>query len=250
MSRGRILIADDEPTFLSSTAELLRGEGFTVDAVGNGEGALKAITTAPYDLMITDLEMPGNADLDLVRQVAHVSGGLPIIIITGFPSVRSAVASIELPVAAYLVKPVHFPELLQRVSSAVARFRSYQTMQRTEHRLRENREQAESRLALAPVTPPHAVASPDAGTPVDLFLTLTLRNVMGSLTDLEQLGRALTGQPIPSAHPCQLMNCPRGTQLQAAIDETIVVLEETKGAFKSKTLGDLRQKLELLQRHV
>jgi hypothetical protein len=46
------------------------------------------------------------------------------------------------------------------------------------------------------------------------------------------------------------MNCPRGTQLQAAIDETIVVLEETKGAFKSKTLGDLRQKLELLQRHV
>ena len=120
MSRGRILIADDEPTFLSSTAELLRGEGFTVDAVGNGEGALKAITTAPYDLMITDLEMPGNADLDLVRQVAHVSGGLPIIIITGFPSVRSAVASIELPVAAYLVKPVHFPELLQRVSSPAA----------------------------------------------------------------------------------------------------------------------------------
>jgi len=99
MSRGRILIADDEPTFLTSTAELLRGEGFHVDTVEDAEGALQAIAAAPYDLLITDLEMPGNADLDLVQQVAHMSGGLPIIIITGFPSVRSAVASIELPVA-------------------------------------------------------------------------------------------------------------------------------------------------------
>ena len=82
MSRGRILIADDEPTFLSSTAELLRREGFSVDTVEDGEGALQAIAAAPYDLLITDLEMPGNADLDLVQQVAHVSGGLPIIIIT------------------------------------------------------------------------------------------------------------------------------------------------------------------------
>ena len=120
MSRGRILIADDEPTFLNSTAELLRREGFTVDTVDDAASALAAISAATYDLLITDLEMPGNADLDLVQQVAHLSGGLPIIIITGFPSVRSAVASIELPVAAYLVKPVHFPELLKRATSALS----------------------------------------------------------------------------------------------------------------------------------
>jgi CheY-like chemotaxis protein len=240
MSRGRILIADDEPTFLSSTAELLRREGFTVDTVEDAPGALAAIAAAQFDLLITDLEMPGNADLDLVQQVAHVSGGLPIIIITGFPSVRSAVASIELPVAAYLVKPVHFPELLKRVSSAVARFRSYQAMQHAETRLREYQQQIE------PPALPVAAAGDGGRQGVDLFLALTLRNVMGSLTDLEQLGRALAGKPTLDAHPCQLMNCPRGAQLQAAIEETIAVLEETKGAFKSKTLGDLRQKLELL----
>lgn len=243
MSRGRILIADDEPTFLASTAELLRREGYHVDTVENADQALQAITVAAYDLLITDLEMPGNADLDLVQQVAHVSGGLPIIIITGFPSVRSAVASIELPVAAYLVKPVHFPDLLKRVTSAVARFRSYQAMQRAETRLRAYREEIEpARAALPP--------SGDSNTEVDTFLALTLRNVMGSLTDLEQLGRALAGQRTPAAHPCQLINCPRGAQLQAAVDETIAVLEETKGAFKSKTLGDLRQRLELLRKHV
>lgn len=247
MSRGRILIADDEPTFLASTAELLRREGFEVETVEDAEGALKAITAASYDLLITDLEMPGNADLDLVQQVAHVSGGLPIIIITGFPSVRSAVASIELPVAAYLVKPVHFPELLKRVSSAVARFRSYQAMQSAETRLREYREQMEPAKAggMLPVLPAN-----DGRTGVDTFLALTLRNVMGSLTDLEQLGRALAGQATSEAHPCQLINCPRGAQLQAAVEETIAVLEETKGAFKSKTLGDLRHKLELLLKHV
>ncbi len=240
MSRGRILIADDEPTFLASTAELLRREGFTVDTVEDAESALAAITAATYDLLITDLEMPGNADLDLVQQVAHISGGLPIIIITGFPSVRSAVASIELPVAAYLVKPVHFPELLKRVTSAVARFRSYQAMQNAEARLREYRQQVEAQ----PVT-----ASTD-GHGVDTFLALTLRNVMGSLTDLEQLGRALAGQQDSLPHTCQLMNCPRGNQLQSAVEETIAVLEETKGAFKSKTLGDLRHRLELLVKHV
>ena len=231
MSRGRILIADDEPTFLSSTAELLRREGYSVETVEDAAMALQAIGAAPFDLLITDLEMPGNADLDLVQQVAHLSGGLPIIIITGFPSVRSAVACIELPVAAYLVKPVHFPDLLRRVSSAIARFRSYQTMQNAESRLREYRRDLE-------VLP--AVAGGDGKTGIDMFLALTLRNVMGSLTDLEQLGRALAGQSQPTAHPCQLINCPRGAQLQAAVEETITVLEETKAAFKSKTLGDGR----------
>jgi FixJ family two-component response regulator len=244
MSRGRILIADDEPTFLTSTAELLRREGFTVDTMEDAQGALAAIAAEQYDLLITDLEMPGNADLDLVQQVAHVSGGLPIIIITGYPSVRSAVASIELPVAAYLVKPVHFPELLKRVSSAVARFRSYQAMQNAETRLREYRQQID------PPSLPAPTPSGDGRHEVDMFLALTLRNVMGSLTDLEQLGRALAGKPTLEAHPCQLMNCPRGAQLQSALEETIAVLEETKGAFKSKKLGDLRHKLELLLKHV
>jgi hypothetical protein len=50
-------------------------------------------------------------------------------------------------------------------------------------------------------------------------------------------------------HPCQLLNCPRGAQLQEAVRETIRVLEETKSSFKSKALGELRQRLELLLEH-
>jgi DNA-binding response OmpR family regulator len=237
---GRILLADDEPTFLNATADLLRGEGFECVPVRDGDSALAAALQQPFDLLISDIEMPGNSDLQLIRQVADRNGGLPIIILTGFPSVRTAVACIDLPVVAYLTKPVAFSELLERVRAAVKRFRSYQAMHRTEERLQSWREEFQH-LA--------KTDSSAGGIPTDLFLTLTLRNVMGSLTDLEQLSRALSNQSVEQ-HPCQLMNCPRGAQFQQAVKETIEVLEETKGSFKSKALGDLRKKLELLLEYV
>lgn len=242
-SRGRILLADDEATFLSSTADLLRGEGYECETVADGEAALACAGTGGFDLLITDLEMPGNSDLELVRRIAETSGGLPVIILTGYPSVRSAIACVELPVAAYLVKPVVFADLLARVESSVARFRSYRALESAERRLRDWRREFETVASVQRGTDPLPAPA------IDAFLSLTLRNVMGSLTDLDQLGRALSGRPV-SEHPCQLMNCPRGAQLQEAVRETIRVLEETKSAFKSKTLGELRHRLELLLEHV
>jgi DNA-binding response OmpR family regulator len=235
MSQGRILLADDEPTFLNSTADLLRREGYECDTVSDGVAAMARVEANPYDLLITDLEMPGNSDLGLVRAIAAARGGLPVLVITGVPSVRSAMACVELPVAAYLLKPVVFSDLLPRVETAVSRFRSWQAMQQAEQRLTEWRRDYEH----------ISTGTNGPGNGIDVFLSLTLRNVMGSLTDLQQLGRALSGKPV-SQHPCQLLNCPRGAQLQEAVRETIRVLEETKHAFKSKALGELRHKLELM----
>ncbi len=237
MSRGRILLADDEPTVLESTADLLRAEGYECETAIDAATALSKIGGAPFDLLITDLEMPGNNDLALVRQLASTHGGLPIIILTGFPSIRSAIASIELPVVAYLVKPVSFAMLKERVASAVSRYRSYQAMRSAEDRLGAWRTELQQ---LPPVS--------NDSSSIDVFLSLSLRNVMGALTDLTQLGRALAGQPVGS-HACQLLNCPRGAR-GAAVRETIEVLEETKDSFKSKRLGELRHRLELLQDHV
>jgi CheY-like chemotaxis protein len=238
-SAGRILLADDDATFSRAAAELLRREGYECEIVPDGASALARTKESQFDLLITDLEMPGNADLQLVRDIAGEGGGLPVIILTGYPSVRSAVASIELPVAAYLTKPIDFPLLSEKVRGAVSRFRSYQVMQSTESRLKSYREEFVNTVAARPTA---------GGSPVDVFLALTLRNVMGSLTDLEQLGKALSAQPV-QAHPCQLLNCPRGAQLRDGVVETIRVLEETKSAFKSKTLADLRRQLELLLEH-
>ena len=133
-----------------------------------------------------------------------------------------------------LAKPVHFEELLPRIRSAVSRSRTFQAVRDLEERLARWRDEAGQ-----------VAAAPDG---VDAFLALAMRNVMGSLTDVVTLSRSLrTGEP--AARPCQVMNCPRGLQLRAAVQETIEVLEETKSAFKSKTLAALRQKLELLLQH-
>lgn len=237
-SRGRILVADDEETFLQTTADLLRREGYTVGTAGDAPAALAAVREGSFDLVISDLEMPGNDDLQLVRDLAVEAGGLPVIILTGFPSTESAIASIELPVAAYLRKPVQWDELLARIESAIGRFRIYRSMRRTEEQLEALRDEFRQ------VTSPNQVVKPGA-TPVDAFLALTLRNVMGSLSSLESLGQALSGKPVAGT-PCQLLNCPRGLQLQQALRETVAVLEETKSSFKSKTLANLRERLELL----
>lgn len=235
-SRGRILIADDENAFAASTAELLALEGYHSDTVSSGDAALARVRAEPYDLLICDLQMPGNADLALIRQLAEDSGGLPVIVVTGYPSVCSAVACIDHSVSAYLTKPFDFARLLDKVETSVARFRSYQAMQRLERRLAATRGEL-SELAEA------RSATTDAG--IEVFLTLTLRNVMGSLTDLQEISRALVGKTSPS-HTCALFNCPRGAQLREAVRHTVHVLEETRKSFKSKELADLRHQLQLL----
>lgn len=241
--QGTILIADDDETFLQSTADILREHGYTVDTAPDARAAMTAVRAGHYDLLISDLEMPGNEGLRLVREVAAEVGGLPVIILTGLPSTESAIASIELPVSAYLLKPVHMPDLLERIGTAIGRFRAYRTMRETETRMEKWRED------LGQITTAGSSPVREGAPSVDAFLALTLRNVMGSLSDLGLLGQALSGQRVDS-HPCQLMNCPRGAQLQVAVQETIAVLEETKASFKSKQLGELRQRLELLLQHV
>lgn len=237
MNQGHILLADDEPVFSAATADLLRREGYEVTTVGDAHAAIAAVDTTPFDLVISDLEMPGNDDMALLRRVTASNGGLPVIVLTGYPSLRSAMSCIDLPCAGYLTKPVEFKTLLTKVSAAIQRYRAWQAMRRSEARLQEWRDEMADLATNAP-----------AGGGVDSFLSLTLRNVMGSLTDLKQVGEALaTGET--RIHTCQLINCPRGGQLFRAVEETVEVLESTKGSFKSKALGDLRRKLELLLQH-
>lgn len=234
---GRILLADDEPVFAEATADLLRREGYDVDTVGDAHAAIAAVDATAYDLVISDLEMPGNDDLALLRRVTASNGGLPVVVLTGYPSLRSAMTCIDLPCAGYLTKPVDFPVLLAKVDGAVRRYRAWQAMRRSEERVAEWRSEMQRLATSAP-----------EGAGVDTFLALTLRNVMGSLTDLTQVGEALAAGKQPT-HTCQLINCPRGGQLYRAVEETVAVLESTKGSFKSKALGDLRHRLELLLQH-
>jgi DNA-binding response OmpR family regulator len=236
-TRGRILLADDEETFRLSTADLLQREGFHCDAVPDGGEALARVKERQYDLLVSDLKMKGNENLELLKGVTERGNGLPIIVVTAYPSVPSTITCIDLAVAAYLVKPVEFSELLARADAAIARFRSEPGYHAA----------SSGDVGGRPLQAFRSTASPSGSSAsTQAFLDMTLQNIVGSLRDIDQLGRALARCEAAQEHPCQLMNCPRGLQLREAVCQTIKVLEETKSSFRSKALGTLRRQLEVM----
>jgi DNA-binding NtrC family response regulator len=134
---GRILIADDENTFLTATAQLLRNEGFECDCAKDATEALERLPEKSYDLLIADIKMPGNSKLELIKQLSQVAPAVSIILVTAYPSQRTAIEAVQLPVAAYLVKPVDFPELLQKTKSAIKMSRFRKTVATTKKNLQQ-----------------------------------------------------------------------------------------------------------------
>ena len=124
----RILFADDEETFLYATADLLRQEGYTCDCVRDGASAIAKLHEHSYSLIIADIKMPGNSELEFIRLLPQIAPGVPVILVTGYPTLRSAVHSIQLPVVAYLIKPLEFDELLGQVQAVLAKFQADQTL--------------------------------------------------------------------------------------------------------------------------
>jgi DNA-binding NarL/FixJ family response regulator len=121
----RLLLADDEDTFLLSTAEVLRQEGYVVEIARNGAQALEILRTEePFDLLVVDINMPGNVNLELLHEVRKSFPLLPFVIVTGFPSVTTAVSALRLSVADYLTKPFEMAQLFETVRRAIARGRS------------------------------------------------------------------------------------------------------------------------------
>jgi DNA-binding response OmpR family regulator len=235
---GRILVADDEETFLQSTGDLLRREGYYCDCVPDAATAMEKLKNNNYDLLIADIKMPGNPDLELIRDMPSVANGMPAILVTGYPSQRSAIQAIQLPVVAYLVKPIDFDELLAQVETAIEKSRLYQAVVGTKRRLQYWQEGlADLEQVLAGRNGGEFSAS------VKSFLDLTFGNVAGALSDVKHVTDVMTSEDIDLA-VCHLLNCPKLVELTDALEETIEVLEKTKDAFRSKELGRMRKKLQ------
>ena len=119
----KVLIADDEPLFRDTTADLLSEEGYACTCAEDAAEAARFLAQQPYDVLISDIKMPGNSHLQLVQEAREIAAGMPIILVTGYPSVETAVQAVRLPVSAYLSKPVDVNELLPLVAQCIARAR-------------------------------------------------------------------------------------------------------------------------------
>lgn len=238
-SSGQILIADDDEEFLVSTSAVLRLQGYQTDCVPDAPAAVAQLRAKPYDLLISDIDMPGNQDLGLLRDLPQLKAGLPVILATGKPSVQTAVQAIELAVVGYLVKPFEPSELLKLVAVSIERHRAYQAIR--EHRQRllsacQELEQIEGVI--------RADARGAAPTPWNAFPAVTLHTIVDCLVDLQHYAEAITPRHPPAGTAAE----PASPALIQALRETIAVLEKTRQAFKSKDLGDLRKRLERLLR--
>ncbi len=247
---GHILIADDEETFRLSTAALLQREGYVCDCASDSEQALRLLPDR-YDLLLADIRMPGNSELDFLRTVHTRMPDLPVVIVTGYPSLPTAVEAVRLATVDYLIKPVDFDHLKKTVSVAVAKGRLLRALQAA----------ATHSNALAETfqTMESAVAAGRSGG--DLAAADTAEQALG--TALAGIGRLslLAGQLLaavgsPSADRvshdrldvCRVIRCSRGHAYEDAIRDALDVIERTKQAFKSKELAALRLRLDAVLR--
>jgi len=117
---ARILIADDEPLYLRTTGDLLRKAGYQCVCVPDAPSALEALSGEDFDLVLSDLNMPGNLKLELLQQGRQNWPHIPLIVITGAPSIPTAIESVRLGITDYLLKPVKYNDLLSSVRRALA----------------------------------------------------------------------------------------------------------------------------------
>ena len=121
MSRGRILVADDEPSVRESVGYALRQEGFEVELASDGDDAdTKIGPEVAFDLLVLDIMMPGRSGLDLCRDVRGRSP-VPIILLTAKDAEVDKVVGLEVGADDYVTKPFSVRELLGRVRAQLRR---------------------------------------------------------------------------------------------------------------------------------
>ncbi|MFQ5515706.1 MAG: response regulator, partial [Myxococcota bacterium] len=134
---ARILLADDEPIFREKAAAMLRAEGYECLCAEDARDALRVVRERAPDVALMDIRMQGNETLQGVRELAEIAREIPVILVTGYPSLPTALAAIDLHVAAYLVKPVRFTELRARVMQVLARAEGRSERSEEQRRLHE-----------------------------------------------------------------------------------------------------------------
>jgi DNA-binding NtrC family response regulator len=111
----RILIVDDDPGQRSLLESFLKSQGFETVLAASGERALAALRAESFNLMISDVRMPGMSGLEALRRVRQEHASLPVLLVTAYADIREAVGAMRDGAVNYLPKPIDLDELLNIV---------------------------------------------------------------------------------------------------------------------------------------
>jgi len=118
--KKRILITEDDEEMRSLLKDFFEEEGFETDLVSNGVDALQKLAKEDFDLIITDIRMPGLTGLDILPGIKRLHPDASVIVITAFGSEEVYRKSLERGATAYLEKPIHFSRLKGLIRKVVS----------------------------------------------------------------------------------------------------------------------------------
>lgn len=176
--RPLILVADDEQNIRSTISHALHIEGYDVVTAVDGQDTLLQLRAAEFDLLLLDLRMPGMDGMEVLRQVVELYPNVPVVIITAYGTVETAVEAVKLGAVDFIQKPFSPKEIRTLVAEVLDRGH---TLALQEHDYATHLELArrsihEKRLAAAKEHVRHAIAK-DPGCP-DAF------NLLGVLEEM------------------------------------------------------------------
>jgi DNA-binding NtrC family response regulator len=119
MEKNKALVIDDEQIVLDSVSKVLKEENYEVDVSLRGREGLNQAIQKEYDIVLTDIRMPDIGGMKVLRDVKRAKPSLPVVIITGYASVKSAVQAMKLGAADYIEKPFTPDQLLKAVDAAL-----------------------------------------------------------------------------------------------------------------------------------
>ena len=227
------LVVDSDQTCLKSASSLLTREGYACTCVRTIDAATVSLSEGSFGLVVADTRMPGNEELQLVQKVQDVEERLPFILVADEPSIKLAIRAIQLPVIAYLTKPLDANDFLHGVKQALDYSKMYSILDRNRQDIKQwIRELDESELSLRKVSRTKSKAA------INHFVVLSLKNIFASLDKLRLIQELQTA----SSNEQSI----RLAETTVALFETVDILKNSKIAFKSKEIGAIRKKLEQL----
>jgi len=113
-----ILIVDDDAGQRSLLETFLRSRGYRTESAVSGKEALQVLQGKKFAMMISDVRMPGISGIETLRRVRQEQPTLPVLLVTAFADIRSAVAAMRDGAVNYLAKPIDLDELLATVRQA------------------------------------------------------------------------------------------------------------------------------------
>jgi DNA-binding response OmpR family regulator len=122
----RILIVEDDESTREMLSEALKAMGFDPVTADNGKTGLQAFHSESFSLILTDMKMPVMDGITMIKAIRKENPRIPIIVITAYPSVDSAVDSLALGADYYLVKPININDLEIKISKSLEKIRLQQ----------------------------------------------------------------------------------------------------------------------------